>query len=232
MRETVPDALLARADEVVLVDLTPGSADRTAAGGQGVSARARRGGAQRFFKIEHLGALREISLRQMAEGVESQRLVRETAPRPLSATRREERLVGRGAPQAVGERLLALVRLEPAGQRVVRRAWRSAQRLGAELDLLCVRSPGAEASETDRIALEALRRLASVLGVQLLVEEGDDVAVRIARERGTTYILMGTPRPRRGLRRAGEELPMTLIRRLPGVDVRIVADRTQREGKR
>ena len=40
------------------------------------------------------------------------------------------------APQAIGERLLALVSARPTSQRLVRRAWRSSQRLGAELDLL------------------------------------------------------------------------------------------------
>ena len=246
VRETVPDAVLSRADEVVLVDLTP----------EALIARLRAGKVYRpdrvetalngFFKIENLGALREVALRQVAEGVESQRLVREAAPL-LSATRREEleglgaarggadgrRLADGGAAQAVGERLLALVRVDPAGQRVVRRAWRSAQRLGAELDLLTVWAPGSEASAQERIALEALRRLASVLGAQLLVEEGDEVAdaaVRVARERGATYVLLGAPRPRAGLgRRLGREpLPMELLRRLPGVDVRVVADRTQR----
>ena len=38
-----------------------------------------------------------------------------------------------------------------------------------------------------------------MLGAHLLVEEGDDVAevaARVARERGTTYVLIGTPAPR------------------------------------
>ena len=123
------------------------------------------------------------------------------------------------------------MRLAPSGQRVVRRAWRSAQRLGAEVDVLCVRPPALEATEADRVALEALRRLTSVLGAQLLLEEGDDIAdvtVRVARERGTTYVLLGAPTPRRGLGRFGEPLPMVLLRRLPGVDLRVVADRTKR----
>ena len=41
-------------------------------------------------------------------------------------------------PVAVGERLLALVTPQPTSQRIIRRAWRSAQRLGAELDVLIV----------------------------------------------------------------------------------------------
>ena len=67
-----------------------------------------------------------------------------------------------------------------------------------------------------------------MLGAHLIVEEGSDaveVAARVARERGTTYVLIGPPMPRRGLGRLGEPLPMRLVRALPDVDVRIVADR-------
>ena len=131
----------------------------------------------------------------------------------------------------ISERLLALVDARPrAPQRVVRRAWRSAQRLGAELDLLVVRPPGATPSAEDREQLEALRRLASVLGAHLLIEEADDVAaiaIQVARGRGTTYLLMGTPKPRNAWRRLSQPaLPFRLLKGLPGVDMRIVADRT------
>jgi two-component system sensor histidine kinase KdpD len=179
-----------------------------------------------FFKIENLSALREVALRQVAEEVESKRLTLET----VTPRDRDERLHERAAPQAVGERLLALVKPAPRSQRVVRRAWRSAQRLGGELDILWVRA--GEPSAAEREQLEALRRLASVLGAHLLVERGDDVAEvvrRVAVERGTTYVLMGTPKPRNALRRlARPALPFRLLQLLPGVDLRIVADRTLR----
>ena len=80
--------------------------------------------------------------------------------------------------------------------------------------------------------LDALRRLASVLGAHLLIERDDDVAhatQRVAEDRGTTYVLMGTPKPRSALRRMTEPaLPYRLLAGLPGVDLRIVADRTRR----
>ena len=64
----------------------------------------------------------------------------------------------------------------------MRRAWRSAQRLDAELDVLVVRPPGRPPSSEDRQRLEELRRLAAMLGARLRVEEGEDVAaVAIAR---------------------------------------------------
>jgi two-component system sensor histidine kinase KdpD len=62
--------------------------------------------------------------------------------------------------------------------------------------------------------------------------EDDDVveaAARVAIERGTTYIIIGQPEPRRGARRFMESLPERLLRRLPGVDVRIVADAPPRD---
>ena len=177
---------------------------------------------ENFFRIENLQALREVALRQVAEEVEAKRLVRD----PLAL--REERLFGSVEPKAFAERLLALAKLDPSSERVVRRAWRSAQRLHADLDILVVRTPGEEPSAEGRAELETLRRIAAVLGAQLIVEEGDDVAAvaaRVADERGTTYILLGAPSVRRGLGRLNEPLPMRLARLAPDVDVRIVADR-------
>jgi two-component system sensor histidine kinase KdpD len=65
----------------------------------------------------------------------------------------------------------------------------------------------------------------------MLEEESDDRAsaiVDVASRRGTTYIMMGSSRPARGLARLRVPLPQRLIQRLPGVDVRIVSDRSSR----
>jgi hypothetical protein len=52
---------------------------------------------------------------------------------------------------------------------------------------------------------------------------------QVAHERGTTDVLMGTPKPRSALRGLkGPALPYRLMALLPGIDLRIVADRTQR----
>ncbi len=86
----------------------------------------------------------------------------------------------------------------------MRRSWRSAQRLQAELDLLWVRPPGRHLNEDQEHSLASLRQLASVLGVTLLEEESDDLVgaiADVARRRGTTYVLMGRARPPRGLAR-------------------------------
>jgi two-component system, OmpR family, sensor histidine kinase KdpD len=222
VRETFPDRLLADADEVVLVDITPEALITRLREGRVYPQARVQTALENFFRIENLQALREVALRQVAEEVEAKRLVRD----PLAL--REERLFGSVEPKAFAERLLALAKLDQSSERVVRRAWRSAQRLHAELDILVVRAPGEEPSAQARGDLEALRRIAAVLGANLIVEEGDDVAAvaaRVARERAATYILLGAPSIRRGLGRFGEPLPMRLLRLAPEVDVRIVADR-------
>ncbi len=231
VRETIPDEILAAADEVVLIDLTP----------EALIARLRAGKVYRpervpaalnnFFKIENLSALRETALRQVAEDVEIKRLEREPSP---VARRDEDGLTAppEAAPQAIAERLLALVTLAPHSERVVRRAWRSAQRLDAELDVLVVRPPERPPSSEDRQRLEALRRLVSMLGARLHVEQGEDVAavaIGLARDIGATYVLMGAPGPRRGLGRlggsiSGQSLLARLLAGLPGVDIRLVSD--------
>ncbi|MGI8594661.1 MAG: hypothetical protein ACR2ML_09925 [Solirubrobacteraceae bacterium] len=222
VRETVPDGVLAQADEVVLIDVTPEALIARLRAGK-VYPQARVNAALNgFFKVENLQSLREVALRQVAEDVEAKRLVRDTLQQ------REERLFGSAPAKPIAERLLALAKLDPSSERVVRRAWRSSQRLSADLDILVVRDPGREPTAAEREQLEVLRRLASVLGASLIVEEGDDVAsvaVRTARERGTTYVLMGAPSARRGLSRLADAVPLRIVRALPDVDVRLVAER-------
>jgi two-component system sensor histidine kinase KdpD len=220
VRETFPDRILDEADEVVLVDLSPEALLERLRAGK-VYPQERVGAAlANFFRPANLGALRELALREVAEDVESRRAP--TVLDPLSQ-------------QAITERVLALVEPQPKSQRILRRAWRSAQRLGSEIDALWVRRPGEELSPDDATQLAALRRLASILGVHFLEEEGDDlveVVRRVALERGSTYVFVGTPDERRRVEILRSSLVSRMIRELPGIDIRIVADRALREDAR
>jgi two-component system sensor histidine kinase KdpD len=229
VRETVPDSVLGTADEVVLIDLTPEALVARLRAGKIYPGENIEAALNNFFRIENLAALREVSLRQVAEEVESKRLTLHV-PEPLGT--REERVAAE-VPRAVGERLLALVRPQPSSQRLVRRAWRSAQRLGTDLDLLWVKPPGKPVEGDVERQVTALRQLASVLGATLLIEEHDDLVAavaRVVRERGSTYLMVGESLPRKGLGRLSEPLPQRLMKATPGgVDVRIVAHRGGRE---
>ncbi len=226
VRETFPDSVLARADEVVLIDLTPEALIQRLREGKVYPAERVPKALTSFFRVENLATLREVALREVAEEVEAKR----TDVPEVVGTRDD--VPASEPPGAVRERLLALVTPSARSRRLTRRAWRSAQRLGGELDLLHVVPPGEPLRGEEREGLEELRSLARDLGTELLVEEGDDlaeVAGRVAVERGTTYVLIGQPERARGLKRLGDPLTERLMRELPGIDLRVLADRPSEE---
>jgi two-component system sensor histidine kinase KdpD len=216
VRETFPDSILDDADEVVLVDLTPEALQqRLEAGKVYPKARAEVALAN-FFRHDNLSALRELALREVAEDVEA---------------RRQTALLNPLSQQAVAERVLALVEPQPKSQRILRRAWRSAQRLGTDVDAVWVRPNGREITSEERTQLAALRRLAVVLGIHFLEVEGDDfvgTVRRVADERGSTYVFVGTPDESRRREIFGGSLLSRMVRELPGIDIRVVANRADR----
>jgi two-component system sensor histidine kinase KdpD len=218
VRETFPDSVLDEADEVILVDLSPQELRQRLEAGK-VYPRARVASAlANFFTVDNLGSLRELALREVAEDVDA-RLGGSAVIDPL-------------AKLAVRERILALVQPDPRSQRVLRRAWRSAQRLGSDIDALWMRGPGGELSPDEATQLAAIRRLATILGVHFLEEEGDDLVEtvrRVAYERGSTYVFVGTTDERRRVEILRGSLVSRMIRELPGIDIRVVADRAARE---
>jgi two-component system, OmpR family, sensor histidine kinase KdpD len=216
VRETFPDRVLDQADEVVLVDLTPEALQQRLEAGK-VYPRERADVALiNFFRLENLSSLRELALREVAEDVEHRRQT--DVLNPLSQ-------------QAVAERVLALIEPQPKSQRILRRAWRSAQRLGGEIDALWMRPTGRDLTTEEATQVAALRRLASVLGIHFLEEDGDDLVAtvrRVADERGSTYIFVGTPDESRRREVFGGSLLSRMVRELPGIDIRVVANRADR----
>jgi two-component system, OmpR family, sensor histidine kinase KdpD len=217
VRETFPDRVLEEADEVILVDLTPEALQERLRAGRVYPLDRVDVALGNFFRADKLSALRELALREVAEDVESRR-----AARPLEPL----------SQMAVGERVLAMVEPQPKSQRIMRRAWRSAQRLGAEMDAVWVRRPGRPPTDEEATQLAALRRLAVILGVHFLEEEGDDLvaAVRhVAADRGSTYVFVGTPDESRRREIFGGSLLSRMVRELPGIDIRVVSNRTERD---
>jgi two-component system, OmpR family, sensor histidine kinase KdpD len=217
VRETFPDRILDEADEVILVDLSPEALQERLRAGKVYTGDRAAVALQNFFRIDNLAALRELALREVAEDVEARRTAQTLEP--LSQ-------------QAVAERVLALVEPQPKSQRILRRAWRSAQRLGTDMDALWMRPAGHAPTAEETTQLAALRRLAGILGAHFLEEEGDDLVGtvrRVAAERGSTYIFVGTPDESRRREILGGSLLSRMVRELPGLDIRVVANRADRD---
>jgi two-component system, OmpR family, sensor histidine kinase KdpD len=128
VRETVPDSILDRADNIELVDITPDDLiQRLKEGKVYVPEQARRA-LEHYFSPVHLNALRELALRRTAERVDEQ-LRSEMQARAISG------------PMAAGERILVCVSEDPRAADLVRYTKRIADRLHAPWTALWVESP-------------------------------------------------------------------------------------------
>ena len=188
VRETVPDAVFERADEVELVDLPPDALlERLREGKVYLPDQAQRA-ATAFFRKGNLLALRELALRRMAQRVD----------RDVLAYRREH---GIATTWPTSERILVGIGPGPSGGRLVRAAARMAAGLRAEWVAACVETPGlALATEAGRAHLAEHQRLAESLGAEVVSLTGESVAdalLEFARARNVTRIIVGKPtRPR------------------------------------
>jgi len=187
VRETVPDRIFDRADNLELVDIAPEElVARLQAGKVYVSQQALRA-IQSFFQKSNLVALRELSLRQTAQRVHADV---ETARRQQAATE----------PWATTDRILVCVGPSPTTSRVIRTAKRLATALNAPWLAVAVERTGTEQNTRIQAQIAQHFRLAEKLGAETITLSGHDVAGTIldyARTRNVTKICIGkTFKPR------------------------------------
>jgi two-component system sensor histidine kinase KdpD len=188
VRETVPDALFEKADEIELIDLPPDDLlQRLREGKVYVPEQAQRA-TERFFRTGNLIALRELALRRTADRVDAQ-----------MQDYRQLHQVADTWP--VTERVLVAAAPGTDSARLVRAAWRMAARLRAELLVVHVETPGTRRlPEPVRTAVWEVLRLAEQLGAETAILTGEDASqeiLRYARARNVSKIVLGKPtRPR------------------------------------
>lgn len=207
VRERIPDRMIERADEVVLVDVTPETLQERLREGKIYAADKVGQALAHFFQRRNLVALRELALREVADRVEEEIT-------PVSALR---------------ERVMVCLSNHPSSPRLLRRAARLAGYMDAPLLLLTVQDPNRFLSRQEVLQLEESMRLCDDLGAEFLRVESSDVLgtiARVAGERRITQIVMGqTLRSRRQalLRRPLSE---RLQHRLQGlaVDLHLISD--------
>lgn len=184
VRETVPDSILERADEIELVDLSPDElAERLREGKVYLPQQARRA-ADHFFKRGNLLALRELALRRTAERIDVD----------LRAHRREHDI---RETWPTAERILVCVGASPSSAKILRGARRMAAGLRAEWVAAYVDAPDAHhATKVDQERLRSHLRLAESLGAEVVRLVGSHISeeiLRYAREHNITRIVIGKP---------------------------------------
>ncbi|NJD57450.1 MAG: sensor histidine kinase KdpD [Nitrospirae bacterium] len=184
VRETIPDFLLDRADEIELVDLPPDDLLQRLKEGKvyvpELAARAR----EFFFRKGNLLALRELALRRTAERVDEQ-------------MQRYREVKGIREVWPAAERLLVCVGPNPRSIRLIRATKRMATGLRAEWLAVYVEAPHkVKPSENDMRQLAEHMRLAESLGAETVTLSGHKASEEVltyARERNVTKIIVGKP---------------------------------------
>ncbi len=194
VRETVPDRILDRADEIELVDLTPDDLMRRLRDGKVYLPHNAERALKHYFSPGNLTALRELALRCTAQRVDRQMLQH----------MRSQAIPG---PWAASEHILVCVDEQPGSAGLVRHAKRLADRLRASWTAVHVDDArDARLSEAERDRLAETIRLAQHLDGETvrLPAMADGVAVDLlgyAREINATQILVGRSRRQGWLRR-------------------------------
>jgi two-component system sensor histidine kinase KdpD len=190
VHETVPDAVLDSAQEVLLIDVTPDELLRRLNAGKVYLPRQAERALQNFFRKGNLIALREIALRRTAEHVEGD--VRDWRVEQSAGT-------GSSAPpvwNTSGAILAAVDAREDAAQ-TVRRAARLAGQLSVAWHAVHVETPRLRrqgAAQHERAL--AVLKLAEELGAQTAVLSGSDVAQTLAAEAqrlNCAIVVLGQP---------------------------------------
>jgi len=213
VRETLPDEVLERADEIELIDLTSQELiKRLREGKVYVEGQARRAVAH-FFQPGNITALRELALRRVAERVDEQML----------DYMRQNAIVG---PWPAGERLIACIGGDADASAVVRATRRLADQLHAPWTAAHVEMPGHERrNESQRNNVAEALRLAEHLGGEAVVPPGRDLVdelLRYAQSRNVTQIVIGRRRTSLIRRMLGRSLVEALMHRSGEIAVHVV----------
>jgi len=214
MRETVPDSVFERADEVELIDLPPDDLlQRFREGKVYVPGQAQEAVAN-FFRKGNLIALRELALRRTAERVDAQMRVY-----------RREHAIDRVWPTA--ERVLVCVGATPYSTRLVRAAKRMADQLGAEWIAATVETPAHLRMPPEaRDAVVQTLRLAEQLGAQTITLTGatmSEALLAYARDRNVTKIVVGKPTRTRWQRFVFGSIVDALVQGSGDIDIYVIS---------
>jgi two-component system sensor histidine kinase KdpD len=217
IRETVPDWLVQRADEIVMADLTP----------EALQTRMRRGdiyGVDRaekalanFFRRGNLIALRELALQHVTKAVD----------RTLTAYMDAKQI---DAHWAVRERVAVCISSNSASQMLIARGARVAEGVGGELFVLHV-DTGEDTSD-EKSTLAANIQFARNLNAEVFTIKGKSVAHTAAsfvREKRITHVVFGRTAVHGFRKYLYYWAIQHFLKESPNVDVHIVTQHSERE---
>jgi two-component system, OmpR family, sensor histidine kinase KdpD len=213
-RETLPDDVARRADQIELVDMTPEALRRRMVHGNIYPPNRVEAALTHYFRPGNLTALRELALLWVADRVEE----------GMQRYRAEH---GIAAPWETRERIVVGIAGEKGDEAVIRRAARIAARTpGSDLLAVHVDRDDGLADAAGR-ALDTQRALVASVGGSFQEIPGEDVPetlLRYARAENATQIVLGASLRGRFLTLlSGKSIPTRVARRAGHMDVHLVS---------
>ena len=223
IRERVPDWVVRRADQLELIDSSADQLRRRMVHGNIYPPAKVHSALSGFFRMENLVALRELSLRFVADETEEELLefLRSRGPSASSEV------------WDTAERILVAVTGAPGNDTVIRRAARMAARMKGDLLVLHV-VPGDAQSKP--ASTERLEELVHDVGASWKVVHGEDVAATIMRtaiDHQITQIVLGTSKLSRWQSLTRGSVIQQILRMASDefIDVHVIARMTERAGR-
>lgn len=217
VRETVPDWLVASADQVINLDISAEDLQERLREGKIYPADKIQAALANFFTAENLTTLRELALREVASTVDRAR---------EGIVQREE---GRTPAKSVDRMLVAMSSDPVRTASLLRRASRIAGRLNSDWYCVYVQTRDEQADRIDAAVQRKLVdniQLAQSLGAEVTTLEGDDVAraiIRFAREKGISLVVLGQTHHSWWKRLRHGSVMERIIENGDGLDVMVVA---------
>lgn len=213
VRETIPDSILERADELELVDIAPEELLLRLREGKVYLPEEAKRAAEHFFKRGNLLALRELALRHTAAHVDDD----------VQEYREEHGVVDTWA---AGERILVCIGPSPSSLRLLRAAHRMATSLRAPWVAAYVDSTAhGGLTEGNRDRLESHLRMAESMGATVKRLSGDrvsDAILHYARKQNITRLVIGKPTHSRFRDRLRGSLLDEVVRGSGDIDVHVI----------
>ena len=214
VRERIPDSVFDHADQVEVIDIEPEDLiDRMKEGKIYKKNQAARA-LDHFFRREKLAALREITLRRMAERVKH--------------IAEEERSVQGELDYHTGEHILVCISAAQSNAKVIRAAARVAYAFRCQFTGLYVETSAMqEADVQTKEKLKQHMELAKTLGAKIVTVFGEDVGRQIAEYAvvgNVSKVVIGRTNHRFFLERPGSEILEKLSVLAPNTDVYVIPD--------
>jgi two-component system, OmpR family, sensor histidine kinase KdpD len=217
-QETIPDAVVRRAEQVELVDMTPEALRRRLAHGNVYAPEKIDAALANYFRPGNLGALRELALLWVADQVDV-------------ALEQYRARHGITEPWETRERVVVAMTGAPGTDALIRRAARIAGRAHGEL--LGVHVTGEERLlDQASPALEEHRRLLEEMGGQFHAVAGGDIAaalVDFARAENATQLVLGSTRQSRWGELTRGSVINRVVRLSGTIDVHVISEQSRSE---